>query len=258
MRRKKEQAVEVDTLPATVARLYDAFAGYRVPCSLDASPLRDAPAILAALRSAPLRQPTSEHLGNYAAWAMTTVGGPWDYAHFLPRIVELALDNAPYHGLDPWMIAGKVRYADERGFRGWPGWPDAQRSALRAVFMAAWRLALQSDPADEDAPRWLVGLAGLGPVADALQAWRDTASPHAARHLANLVSHHQEQLAARKQIGERGDKGVVASAQEEITAWLLQRETWQRLMEASTVDEYMQWQIEAARVVLWPAGEPRP
>lgn len=99
-------------LDDAVERLYQAFAGQGPPTRLYASPLRDSEAILRALRSAPLRVLGGEQVLPYAGWAMTTVDGPDTYRHFLPRILELALDNPPHVGAEPDVIAGKL---DHRG-----------------------------------------------------------------------------------------------------------------------------------------------
>ncbi|MGO8015300.1 hypothetical protein AB9E19_10145 [Rhizobium leguminosarum] len=75
-------------LEDSLRALYPAFLEYPFPSSLDASPLRDAEKILAALKSAPLREIGTAELGQYAASAITTVGSADDFKHFLPRMAS--------------------------------------------------------------------------------------------------------------------------------------------------------------------------
>ncbi len=159
--------------------------------------------MLKAIQSAPLRLLTADSIGSYAACAMTTVGGPSDYGHFLPRIVELALDDPPYLGFEPWLIVRKLKYADGNAFPRWPGWHASQRTALRATFLAAWERALSKSSADENATRWLDALASLGQVTDALEIWQRTSSPFAVEHLASFVLEHQKWLVKGDRIGGR-------------------------------------------------------
>ena len=73
---------------------------------------------------------------------MTTVGVVKDYKHFLPRIFELAVDNAPRIGAEPAVIVGKLRIGL------WDGWPEEERLAIRAAFLAAWEWVLGQKPSD--------------------------------------------------------------------------------------------------------------
>lgn len=216
-------------LDAEVERLYRAFAHCEPPARLQASPLRDADAVLRALRSAPLRALGRDQVLDYGFWAMTTVDGPDTYRHFLPRILELALDNPPHVGAEPSVIAGKLDLA------GWRAWPAEERLAVRTVFLAAWAWALNRDQAEWDAVRWLVGLAVMGGVADALDAWRRSPSPHAAGHLASLVCYERKRLRGGGIVGNRAFwSGAAPGVREEVTAWMRGADVRRWLNDAAT------------------------
>ena len=235
-----------------VERVYPAFAGQGPPGRLYASPLRDTDAILRALRSARLRALGSEQVLPYAGWAMTTVDGPDMYRYFLPRILELALDNPPHVGAEPNVIAGKLHLA------GWSDWPAEERLAVRTVFLAAWAWTLNRDQAEWDAVRWLVGLAAMGGVADALDAWRRSPSPHAAGHLASLVCYERKRLRGGSAIGNRAFwSGAAPGVREEVTAWMRSEDVRRWLDAAATAAEpggpsmsETAWLLSEARSIL--------
>lgn len=169
-----------------VERLYQVFARYPLPRSLDASPLRDVVAILRALHSAPLRKLGAEQVLPYASWAMTTVGGPDEYKHFLPRVIELALDDPPHLGAEPWVIADKVTYRPYAN-----RWSEEELAAVRAVFLAAFARILMQHPEinERKVLSWFEGLCALGFPSEALQTWRRFPSRHAIPHFASFIVH---------------------------------------------------------------------
>src|SRR4051812_29988453 len=128
--------IAVTALQSAIEQGYAAFGREPRPTSLEASPLRDADAILRTLTSAPLRDLKDKDIGPYSSWAITTVGTPGDYRHFLPRILELAVSNPSWPGAEPAVIAGKLKAG------GWEGWPADQREAISATFEAAFYAAI--------------------------------------------------------------------------------------------------------------------
>jgi hypothetical protein len=159
---------------------YDAFASVPRPKYMDASPYRDGDAILRELTSVPLRQLPEKVIGPYAGWAITTVGSGSDYAHFLPRILELAAFQNCWMGSEPAVIADRLKRAH------WERWTAARRQAIIAVFRRAFHASLESyigGTPDE----WLCGLAGLGqPIAVFLRAWERSTFAWAAEQLAGF------------------------------------------------------------------------
>jgi hypothetical protein len=135
---------------------YSVFASVPKPRILHGSPLRDVDSILRDITSAPLRRLTADQLGDFATFAITTVGEVEHYRHFLPRILELSFGSGLDMGFEGWVIAGKLEMA------GWRTWPSDERQAIEAVFRAAFRRAIEMDTDEERrADDWLCGLRGF-------------------------------------------------------------------------------------------------
>ncbi|HTQ14457.1 MAG TPA: hypothetical protein VMH86_11335 [Rhizomicrobium sp.] len=169
-----------DSLRLALEAAYKAFSSVPFPRYLETSPLRDGGKILRTLAAAPLRHLTSEQVGPYAGWAITTVGSEMDYRHFLPRILELAVESPTHLGLMAPVIAGRITLGN------WIHWPARQHDTVLEVFRTAFERAVETHP-DEglSAPEWLCGLAKLGCSIDAhLTFWRNSTSPNAALQLA--------------------------------------------------------------------------
>jgi hypothetical protein len=162
---------------------YSVFAAVPRPRSLHGSPLRDVDKILRDITSAPLRRLTHDQLGLFATCAITTVGEPEHYRHFLPRILELAILRRPDMGFEAWVIAGKLEMA------GWRSWPRDERQAIEAVFRAAFRRTIEMDTDEERrADDWLCGICRLGlDPAPSLAAWRASPTVNAALQLADFI-----------------------------------------------------------------------
>ena len=161
---------------------YRVFAPYPRPTALDASPLRDADEILRTLTSAPLRELTDEQISPYAGWALTTVGSAWDYKHFLPRVLEQAVHERAWVGVEPAVIATKLEMAD------WRTWPTAEQAAVSDVFSAAWAQTRETHPDEERAEDWLCGMAALGlDMAQPLAEWLSLPSTNALLQLSSCV-----------------------------------------------------------------------
>jgi hypothetical protein len=151
--------------------VYRVFGSYPHPSKLEIEEYRDPEKVRQGLASKPLRELGGEELGAYAGWAMTTVGDADDYRHFLPRILELGIHDSVWHGLEPWLVAGKLTYGE------WRSWPIEEQRAIEEFFMAAWAVTVADDSIE---PRWFLGLAFLGvDIELALQIWIDSASPDA-------------------------------------------------------------------------------
>lgn len=170
-------------LRASIDHCYALFAAYPRPDRLEAAPCRDGDAILRTLRAAPLAELTSDQIGAYAGYAMTTVGDADAYRYVLPRILELASGGADWLGLEPPMIAGKLQLA------AWRSWPIEQQDAISTFMLAAFEAALSRHPEDgAPAADWLCARCLLGePPQPAFALWLSTPSPMAALQLAAFV-----------------------------------------------------------------------
>lgn len=123
-------------LRAALDALYAVLAAYSRPTKWEVASGRPT-SLLQCLADTPLRELTYDALGSYSGWAMTTVGEPGHYKHFLPRIAELAVQgDCPYLGTSPPALADKIIYA------GFARWPDLEQQAVRTVFRAAFEQAV--------------------------------------------------------------------------------------------------------------------
>jgi hypothetical protein len=167
-------------LQRAIDRCYDAFAAYPEPLELDASTLRDPVQILKDLTSAPLHQISGEHIESYAGFAMTTVGDVEDYKHFLPRILELAMEGS-FLGAEPLIIGERLKLGE------WLKWPLPEQEAVRDLFVEAWKQGLYEHPDDEIAEDWLCGIANLDlDISAALEVWDETPAVNATLQLAEF------------------------------------------------------------------------
>lgn len=169
-------------LRAALDALYAALACYPMPTSWEAAPGRPTD-LLRRLTGAPLRELTCEVLGPYSGWAMTTVGEPRHYKHFLPRIAELAVQgDCAHQGTIPEALAGKIIYA------GFDRWPASEQRAVRALFRAAFEQAVTERPESADAEQWLCADLRLGAdISEALQIWAAAPQPNATLQLAQSI-----------------------------------------------------------------------
>jgi hypothetical protein len=151
--------------PDAVEALYRAFADRRRPRDLAASPVKD-PAVAANLLAVPLRNIDADTILRYSGSAMTTIGTEDDFAYFLPRILEVAVDG-PSAGLaEPFIIAGKLDLAR------WRDWSEAERAAVRDAFRSAFVRLRTVDPDDGDAFPWLEAMMRVDiDPRPALEAW---------------------------------------------------------------------------------------
>ena len=208
---------------AELAFAYSVFAPVPRPRSLHGSPLRDVDKILRDITSAPLRRLTHNQLGLFASCAITTVGGPEDYRHFLPRILELAVLGRPDMGFEAGVIAGKLEMA------GWRSWRHEEREAIEVVFRAAFRRAIEMDTDEErEASEWLLGLCRLGlDPSPSLAAWRASPTVNAALQLAVFVD---ETKVKDGLVADGTWRDVDEAARRTAATWALSQETWAQLL----------------------------
>lgn len=171
---------------------YAVFAPYRRPTAFEAAPHRKPEALLATLTAEPLRQVPCEAIGPYAGWAVTTVGDVDDYKHFLPRILEVAIDQTcPHMGCEPEILGSRIAYA------GFTKWPAKERDAIVAVFEAAWTRTLAEPPDHIDAETWIMGMAALDlPLGWRLERWLTMPEINPGLHLADAVCAEARRRAA--------------------------------------------------------------
>jgi hypothetical protein len=168
---------------------YRVFAKFPAPTEWDAPPYREPEQLLVTLTSVPLRELSDDPLGTYAFWAMTTVGDPAHYKHFLPRILELGWGEHSYIGLDGWLIADKLDYGH------WRTWPDEERSAVEAFFLAAWSCLVNDSGIAYMSDDWFPGIARIGTVLpDAFKIWERATEHSAAIAMGHVISRNLDDV----------------------------------------------------------------
>jgi hypothetical protein len=201
-------------LQAALDAVYAAFSGYPRAQSLEAAPTRNPKRVLAQLSSRSLAELTSDDINGYMGWAMTTIGDVNDYKHFLPRILELAVQGpARVHvGGDPESLARKIAYGE------FTDWSAEERIAILAAFDASWRQALRTPLEEEEAEDWLRGLIVLGePIQARLASWLEASAPLAGLHLADAVC---SEIFRRENARPPFGPGNEYSLYEAYSAWL--------------------------------------
>lgn len=143
------------------------------------------------LANLPLRSLTHSDLDLYAFKAITSWGTQQDFKHFLPRLLELALDDLLAFSL-PEVLLGKLQLA------GWHEWPTLERQAVKAVLLALWRGELNRPGNFPDEDRIATLLAGLAAAGESLtpylHVWQTEKGELPTLHLARLVSFHADSI----------------------------------------------------------------
>jgi len=234
-----------------IERAYDVFARYARPAVLEASPVKNADAILRSLSLAPLRDLSEDKVGPYAGSALYTVGNVQDYKHFLPRILEIAFAGSRgWVGCVPPAIANHLVYAR------WRDWPTKEVDAVRLAFQEGWTLARDQNPnGARNASEWLCALSILEePIDDLLDDWLDTPSVNAVLQLADFVG-----SAPTEMFGRIGDAAYWSSVDEgrrqKVASWMLTDPVAGALGFARrAVGEEDLWSLDRALDVIRPRG----
>jgi hypothetical protein len=140
------------------------------------------------LASKPLPHLSAEDLERYARKAMTTVDHADTFRYFLPRIVELSVENAFL--VDREVVFGKMRYGN------WQEWPIHEREALErfAKAIAATFATTQYDKWELD--EWVCALGQFVDDVPELLTPLLTRTPAARANLASLIQHNTNEYGA--------------------------------------------------------------
>lgn len=235
-------------LQAALNAVYAVFHAYPCPKALEAAPTRDPKRVLAQLSSRGLAELTSDDINGYMGWAMTTIGGVNDYKHFLPRILELAVQGPGrvHVGGDPESLARKIVYGE------FAGWPADERAAIVTALDAAWRQALRTSLEEEEAEDWLRGLIALGePNQERLSAWLENRAPLAGLHLADAVC---SEIFWRENARPPFGPGNEYTMYEAYSIWLADGAVRERLnrLTLEIGDDEEAWRLQRALDILMP------
>ncbi len=206
-------------MPIKLRRLlddtYETFARYHRPLVLEASPLRDPKKILEQLTSKPLRLLDVEDVQEYASAALTTVGTVDDYKHFLPRLIDLALQSGV---IEPPIIALKLQMA------GWRAWTKKEQQAVEDIFVYACVEAFNQHTDECLAGGWLVSLGILNMDLGQLQAEVAASdNDHCALQIAYLLL--SDTIFASDPSERAFWKDLPDETLQETQSWLLSEET---------------------------------
>lgn len=126
----------MDTTSPAIERLYQVFALHRASlrcyCTCCVTPEDNQ-----RLLSKRLRELSANDLWYYLQMAMTTWGEVEDFKHFLPRIIEVVVDDGMDFGV--FEVVPKLAYAE------WSQWPEQEQAAVLSAFDELWLRAINTE-----------------------------------------------------------------------------------------------------------------
>lgn len=235
-------------LSKSVEDLYATFSPYRlgddfVGCDHCVSAKKSA-----KLAATPLRNLTYDDLESYARKAMSTWGDVRHFKHFLPRLLELAIEHRDEF-LDLAVVFGKLRYAK------WQTWQPREVKCVDAYLREYWsyQLSLDIDNPHSDAIDTVLCAESnaLDSVEPLLTAWLAEDLISAKKHLAAFVLCNDDYLLRKHRLSNAfWDYG--ASPHSEVLHWLRSPAVSAYLANAELPEEFAaaKYQLEAVRAAL--------
>ncbi|MDG5748700.1 hypothetical protein P8Q88_10990 [Qipengyuania sp. XHP0207] len=162
---------------------------------------------------------------------MTTVGGPKDYRYFLPRVLQLAIEEPTWLGLEPPLLTWRI----QKG--GWSNFSQEKREAVLGVFAHAMARGLSAHPFDDVSYlSWWSGAAALDwPVERGCEIIRSLHGQNVALQLAtSIVEEYPNLLKEGRLKAQFAEEYEDEAALSEMTRFLLSDETEARIIEASS------------------------
>ena len=201
-------------MQSAVNELYRVFKPYRLGGDFTGCDHCVSPTDSQRLAAIPLRELTVSDVNRYAFKAMTTWGNDRDFRYFLPRLLELAIED--YQAFDfPEVLLGKLRYAN------WTSWPLVEQDAVRQFLDNFWLRQLNSPgnfPTDE---RIRTALGGLTEACDSimpyLAIWSRKTAILPALHLAQLINDTADEIMTSGTIRLWGNHSAQCA---ELVNWL--------------------------------------
>jgi hypothetical protein len=141
-----------ETVYDSIQSLYEMFAVFRKPADFPACECCWSNAEKEDLLKRDLAELSEEELSMYAADVFFTVGSVADFKYFLPRILELSV-NDQFIWPDPEVVLAKLRLAD------WNDWPEHERAAVLRVLEEKFVSLLHDEGSDGQAiDSWICAL----------------------------------------------------------------------------------------------------
>jgi len=121
------------SLNAAIEAVYDAFSDIEKPSVVDGCPCCMTAEEYEVLTAKSLRELSTDDLGRYASDALYTMGSEDDYVYFLPRILELTVENDTSWITSPEITAEKLQMA------GFERWSAGKQAATKQLWLAVIR-----------------------------------------------------------------------------------------------------------------------
>ncbi len=117
-------------LERIIKDLYQTFSIYPLKGNIEGCPCCVSNSDKSNLHSKPLKELNSEDLSRFSFKAMSTFGGVDDFKHFLPRILELSVNDEL--DVDEFIVLGKLDYGK------WNDWPVNEQESIRELLLHWW------------------------------------------------------------------------------------------------------------------------
>jgi len=215
-------------LIAVVLNLYDVFAKYPSPLTIECCPCGcTKPDATAHLVAVPLREIPFAEMLDYCFSAITTQGSVDDFKYLLPRLVQ-GITEEPC-GCNPEILFGKLRIAQ------WLKWPEDEIRAVQAYLRTFWQTAVNTFPIEKRMPAFceietvLASIAVTGEDLEwFLNTWTLTETLEADKNLVQFVTLFGDFFSE----GRTFHEAFWAESLPQATAlrnWLLRKNTLERL-----------------------------
>jgi hypothetical protein len=205
------------SLIAAIDAVYDAFSDVEKPPFVDGCQCCMTGDEYDTLTAKPLRDLNSGELNEYAAAVMLTMGSEDEYPHFLPRILELTIEED-----DEWLTSIEIT-ANKMQRAGFNKWSEKKKSAINDLWLEVVRhfATSESDPelfgfVASDIDSWLAG-ATLIPIPTTPLLAVLESSPEIIREIYNINFETLFQGRLKNSFMHEPSKG-----QAEIATWLRQ------------------------------------
>lgn len=205
-----------------IRELYRVFAPYRISSHPTGCPCCVRAGDAAVLFSRPLERLTADDLWRFSRKVLTTWGDDRDLKHFLPRMLELLVEDFGTP-CDIGVVLGKLRLAE------WPTWPAVERAAVDGFIQAVWVLCLRDERAVCSVAEWLCafGCAGCG-MEPFLSEWENCRWGPGYSGLRDFIDSETRPLIRHRSLGN-GFWGDAPEARSVVAGWLLSPATVARL-----------------------------
>ncbi len=126
------------SLNAAIETVYDSFSDVKMPAFVDGCTCCMTEAEYETLTAKPLRLLSTSELNKYASAVFHTMGSEDDYQYFLPRILELTLQD------DVEWLSGIEITANKIQMAGFETWGQKKQAAITNLWLAVVRESASS------------------------------------------------------------------------------------------------------------------